>query len=191
VAAGSDLGVSALTARATEGYFWQNLVLLTVPGVETSQWIGDTCTTSDGSMLAAVYAPREVTNSEASYNDGAYAAVMDLRTGEVTDLGRGFSIAYFNPGCGTGDSFVLTSFEEPGRTTLTVVEAASEERSTVHIEGPLTSATTDEHGIFGCRPPGSGRRIHLTDRRVDRRSLRHPGRRRSLWFAQLAPKIRR
>ena len=36
------------------------------------------------------------------------AAVVNLRTGAVKDLGGGFSIAYFDPGCGAGSDAVLT-----------------------------------------------------------------------------------
>ncbi|MWV75544.1 GDSL-type esterase/lipase family protein [Rathayibacter rathayi] len=150
VAAGSDLGFSVLAAKASDGYSWQSVAMLTVPGVETSQWIGNTCTTGDGSKLVAVYAPREVTNSEYGYSEGAYAAVVDLRTGKVTDLGSGYSIAYFNPGCGVGDSIVLTSYTSPGQTTLTVVDANSDEQSTVKVDGVVTSATKDQGGIVAA-----------------------------------------
>jgi hypothetical protein len=105
-------GYRILSASQSEGYAWHNVATLTVPGIETDRWIGNFCVTGDKSTMAVVYGPRNFTNHEDLFNRGAFGALIDLASGAVTHLEPGFSLASFNPGCGSGTRATLTSFAQ-------------------------------------------------------------------------------
>jgi hypothetical protein len=71
-------------------------------------WIGQACVTAGGVDAVVVYAPEQADNMAQQQGVLGRAAVVNVRTGAVRDLGGGFSIAYFDPGCGTGSTAVLT-----------------------------------------------------------------------------------
>ena len=101
-------GFHILRGLAKEGYAWQEIASLSEPLITTDKWIGNACATADGQHLAVVYAPRDFTNSEQAANLGGFAATVDLTSGTVKRLGQGFTLAYYNPGCGFDDRFVLS-----------------------------------------------------------------------------------
>jgi lysophospholipase L1-like esterase len=76
------------------------------------------------------------------------AAIVNLRTGAVRELGGGFSIAYFDPGCGTGSQAVLTrggwandTSNAAMSTSLVLADAATGKMSApVRVAGQVTSA---------------------------------------------------
>jgi hypothetical protein len=105
---GDASGLHVLVANEKSAYSWQTVATLGDPGVETTQWIGQGCVTASGRYMVVVYAPRQVTNMAAEMGILGRAAIVNLQTGAVRQLGGGYSVAYFDPGCGTGEDAVLT-----------------------------------------------------------------------------------
>ncbi|HEV2373249.1 MAG TPA: hypothetical protein VGS19_13880, partial [Streptosporangiaceae bacterium] len=101
-------GLHVLVADEAAGYAWRTVATLGVPGVDTTEWVGQACVTASGTRAVVVYAPRQITNMGAAQGTAALAAVVDLGSGTVTPVAGGFSIAYFSPGCGTGEQTVLS-----------------------------------------------------------------------------------
>ena len=145
---GDATGLHVLAASESSGYDWKSVATLGDPGVETDLWIGQACVTGSGNSAVVVYAPEQVTNQASAQGVLGRAAVVNLHTGAVKDLGGGYSIAYFDPGCGTGDTAVLTSggwaadnSSSPMSTSLETVDADTGAiTSTVHLPGQVTSA---------------------------------------------------
>jgi GDSL-like Lipase/Acylhydrolase family len=106
-----------------------------------------------------VYAPRQITNSPDALGYGALAAVVDLTTGKVRQVGAGVSIAYFDPGCGTGQNAVLTQggtgaapLPDLRDTRLMTLNAVTGKISaTAVVPGQVTSAVPLGTGIAGVR----------------------------------------
>jgi len=93
-----------------------------------------------------VYGPRTITNDESMMNAGGWASIVDLRTGAVTSLGRGYTMAYFNPGCGAGNEVALSAFDG-GKTRVTLLDTSTmSSKLAVAIAGQYTSAIPDEKG---------------------------------------------
>jgi hypothetical protein len=130
---GDTTGLHVLAADEAEGYSWHTVATLGVQGTDTAQWIGQACVTGGGRRAVVAYAPAQITNTPGELDRGALAAVVDLATGKVTPIGAGVSIAYFDPGCGTGQDAVFTqggwgTDSEVGRadvTRLMMVNAAT------------------------------------------------------------------
>ncbi|TDD63373.1 hypothetical protein, partial [Actinomadura rubrisoli] len=147
---GDATGLHLLTAEARAGYTWHTAATLTVSGLETDQWIGNACLTSSGRHAVVVYAPRTFTNKPGLARRGAFTAVVDLRDGAVTKLPFTASLAYFNPGCGTGEDAVLTQEgdEDLGKTRLVRLDAATGRLSAgIELKGQVTSAVPTRSGI--------------------------------------------
>jgi putative cell wall-binding protein len=151
---GDTTGLHVMAAAESTGYSWTTVASLRVVGIETDRWIGNACLASDGETLAVIYAPRSYTNDEGTFGRGAFAALVRLSDGSVTDLGAGYTLAYFNPGCGLESKVALTSYSgEAGRTRIRVADAASREIvAETEIEGQLTSATVASRGIIAAAP---------------------------------------
>lgn len=146
---GDAAGLHVLAASEASGYAWRSVATLGDPAVQTSLWIGQACVTAGGGYAVVVYAPEQADNMAQQQGVLGRAAVVDLRTGAVRDLGGGFSIAYFDPGCGTGSTAVLTrggwANDTPSSaamtTTLVVADAATGKVSApVTVAGQVTSA---------------------------------------------------
>lgn len=139
---GDSRGLHVLVADSTEAYQWREAAALREDGFDTDAWIGNICVTGSGSRAVVAYAPRAFTNTPALFDRGAFAAVVDLETRKVTKLREQVSLAYFNPGCGTGETAVLTqSAEETGRTRLLQLNAATGKLAEpVTVRGEATSA---------------------------------------------------
>lgn len=151
-AVGDQFAFRIFSAAESEGYAWKPLASLGVASLETDRWIGNSCVTGDGRSMAVVYAPRGFTNDEAMTSRGAFAAVVDLSTGAVTDLGQGYSLAHFNPGCGVGDNIVLSSYaEDTARTMISTLSVSDPNAITrVEVATQLTSSTIDESGVISA-----------------------------------------
>jgi hypothetical protein len=175
---GDGTGLHVLAASESSGYAWKSVATLGDPSVQTDMWIGQACVTSSGVSAVVVYAPEQVTNMAGAQGELGRAAVVNLRTGAVKDLGGGFSVAYFNPGCGTGNTAVLTEggwAADSGSTslvtTLAVVDtAAGKVSSTVRVPSQVSSAVpyqgqiaaVGEKGLEEINGAGVARRLAAT-----------------------------
>ncbi|MBQ1018863.1 hypothetical protein KBX71_13455 [Micromonospora sp. D93] len=151
--AGDAEGLHVMVADAADGYAWRTVATLREAGFDTDRWIGNACVTSSGRRVVVVYAPRTFTNKAELSGRGGFTAVVDLQNGAVTKLPVTGSLAYFNPGCGEGESAALTQEGDEGLrgTQLLRVDA---ERGTlgskVKVNGQLTSAVTTRDGFVGA-----------------------------------------
>ena len=145
--AGDASGLHVLVADEARGYQWRTVATLGSPAVDTPQWIGQACVTGNGTRAVVVYAPSQITNSPAAMGQGAAAAVVNLVTGQVVPVRASVSIAYFDPGCGTGDTAVLTQggwgadTGSPVTTRLAMLNAdTGKVTSVVSVPGQVSSA---------------------------------------------------
>lgn len=140
---GDAAGFHVLVADQKAGYGWRTAATLTEPGFDADMWIGNACVTASGKRAVVAYAPRTFTNKPELMARGAFTAVVDLDSGAVTKLDRQASLAYFSPGCGTGESAVLTQAggDSKNQTRLLTVDAAAGKVSrTIELAGQITSA---------------------------------------------------
>jgi hypothetical protein len=138
-----DTGLHVLVADRSDAYRWRTAATLAEPGLETDEWIGQLCVTGSGRRAVVVYAPRQFSNRVELLGAGAYAAVVDLTTGAVTKLAERTTLAYFNPGCGVGESAVLSRIDSDdtrATTELSIVDATTGVVRSVRANGELTSA---------------------------------------------------
>ncbi|MFI7538153.1 hypothetical protein [Streptosporangium sp. NPDC049376] len=152
--AGDSTGFHVLVAKESDGYQWRTVATLSEPGMDTDQWIGNACLTGAGTRVMAVYAPRHFTNRPELFARGAFAAVVDIGTGEVTKLRDQVTLAYFNPGCGAGDAVALTQgADENHRTSrlLRVETGAGKSTDPVVVPGQVTSAVPYGDGYVAAR----------------------------------------
>lgn len=160
---GDMTGLHVLVADRDDGYAWRTAATLSEPATETDMWIGQACVTGSGRRAVVVYAPREFTNHAELFARGALAAVVDLDTGSVTKLPEPVNLAYYNPGCGAGETAVLTEELDGvgGRVTrlITVDTATGEITSTVDVPGQVTSAVPTPDGPVAA----SGTRLVRVD----------------------------
>lgn len=158
---GDSRGLNILVATEASGYTWSSIATLGVRGLAADQWIGNGCRTSDGNHLVVVYAPRSMTNDSTLFNQGGWAAVVDLTTGATEQLGQGFSLAYFDPGCGDGNRFVLTEFTKNGegtRLTTRSIDDPTTPLASLKVDDVVTSAIPVGDHVVGA---GSGGLISL------------------------------
>jgi hypothetical protein len=140
---GDSNGFHVLIADANDGYTWKTAATLWEQGFDSDLWIGNACVTASGKRAVVVYAPRAFTNKADLFDRGGFTATVDLDTGVVTKVPIRSSIAYFNPGCGTGETAVITQdgSEDLGRTKLTRLDVeAAALGSSVEVAGQITSA---------------------------------------------------
>ncbi|RKE20276.1 hypothetical protein [Streptomyces sp. TLI_171] len=142
---GDATGLHVLVAAESDGYGWKTAATLSEPGYDVDQWIGQSCVTASGTKAVVVYAPRQFVNSEALFNAGGFAAVVDLTNGQVTKLDQRVSLAYHSPGCGDSEQAVLARYraseDGQGTTSLLTVDAdRGRIASRVEVHGQVTSA---------------------------------------------------
>ncbi|MFB8026778.1 MULTISPECIES: hypothetical protein [unclassified Streptomyces] len=152
---GDARGFHLMVADAKDGYAWKTAATLSEPGFEADAWIGNACVTRSGKRAAVAYAPRTFTNKPELMVRGAFAAIVDLTTGKVTKLANTASLAYFSPGCGSGEKTVFTQLTTDGDkqsgTRLISVDAASgRSAAPLHLDGQVTSAVPTEQGIVAA-----------------------------------------
>lgn len=113
---GDANGFHVLVAEAKTGYTWRTAATLRKPGLEADAWVGNACVTGSGTKAVVVYAPRAFTNDEELFARGGFSAVVDLVSGEVTDLPVRTTLAYYNPGCGLGEERAARGARPPPST---------------------------------------------------------------------------
>ncbi|MEK2479608.1 hypothetical protein [Streptomyces noursei] len=136
-------GFHVLVADQKDAYNWRTAATLREPGFDSDMWIGNACVTGSGKRAVVAYAPRTFTNNPELMARGAFTAVVDLDSGDVRKLNRQASLAYFSPGCGTGETAVFTQAggEDKNATRLIEVDAqAAKMRTPIELEGQVTSA---------------------------------------------------
>ncbi|MEU0103566.1 hypothetical protein [Streptomyces sp. NPDC006267] len=142
-------GFHVLTAKEKDGYAWKTTASLSEPGFDTDAWIGNACVTGSGNRAVVVYAPRTFTNKPELMARGAFTAIVDLKTGEVTKLALQASLAYYNPGCGVTEDVVLTQSggEDKAATRLFALDASTGKiAKPVETKGQVTSAVMAKDG---------------------------------------------
>ncbi|MFI1726648.1 hypothetical protein ACH41F_36675, partial [Streptomyces sp. NPDC020489] len=172
---GDAQGFHLLTATEKSGYAWKTLASLAEPGFDADQWIGNVCVTGSGKRAVVVYAPRTFTNDPKLMARGGFTAVVDLVTGSVRKLKVNASLSYYNPGCGTGETAVLTQSpgEDRNKTRLIRVDAATGEAAApVVVAGQVTSAVPAGGGRIAA---ASGRTLVEIDARGRKRKLAATG----------------
>ncbi|MFI8988201.1 GDSL-type esterase/lipase family protein [Streptomyces antimycoticus] len=150
-------GFHILTAEKKDGYAWRTAATLAEPGFDADAWIGNACVTASGRRVVVVYAPRTFTNKAQLMARGGFTAIVDLETGEVSKLGLQASLSYYNPGCGTGETAVLTQSggEDRAATRLVRVDAVTGKlEKPVEVPGQLTSAVPVPGGGIAAAAAG-------------------------------------
>ncbi|MEU7022239.1 NocE [Streptomyces sp. NPDC046203] len=142
---GDASGFHVLVAEAKEGYLWKTAATLSEPGFDTDAWIGNACVTASGDRAVVAYAPRTFTNKPELMTRGAFTAVVELATGKVTKLPVQASLSYFSPGCGEGETAVLSQFtddesKENATRLITVDAKAGRTAAPLKLTGQVTSA---------------------------------------------------
>lgn len=154
-ATGDAEGLHILAARESDGFSFYEIARLNRKQLsEVGPWTGYVCTTGSGNYAAAVYAPSAWSNEPGAYESGAFAAVIRLSDGKVTEVPDRVQLAYFTPGCGAGDEVAFTSSSatdrSAGSTTVTSVDAATGSVSSRRtVDGYLTHVTPTQNGTVG------------------------------------------
>jgi O-glycosyl hydrolase len=136
-------GWHLFAASSGERWRWHWLATLRPPGGGGESWIGQQCLTGDDRLVIAVVAPWSANNSGAGLDRGALAYAVDAHTGVARPLASGVSLAYFNPGCGTGHEVALTSYigTSESQTRITVLDASTGRMlMSLTASGEITSA---------------------------------------------------
>ncbi|MGW4435509.1 hypothetical protein ACWELO_07075 [Streptomyces sp. NPDC004596] len=154
-ATGDAEGLHILAARESDGFsFYEIARLHRTELSDVGPWTGYVCTTGSGNYAAAVYAPSAWSNEPGAYESGAFAAVIRLSDGKVTEIPDRVQLAYFTPGCGTGDEVAFTSSSatdrSAGSTTVISVDAATGSVSSRRtVGGYLTHVMPTSKGQVG------------------------------------------
>ncbi|MGW1876241.1 hypothetical protein [Streptomyces sp. NPDC001975] len=172
---GDSEGFHILVADESKSFTYREVADLTQEGLDgIGPWTGYVCQTGSGRYAAAVYAPSSAVNTPALMQHDAFAAVVDLDTGKVTQAATKVQLAYFSPGCGAGDTVTFTRTtvgdSAKGTTTLLDIDASTGRtvgKSTVagQLTNPLPS-TDGDLGVLGgrlVRVGSDGRTSTLTD----------------------------
>ncbi|MCX4981477.1 GDSL-type esterase/lipase family protein [Streptomyces sp. NBC_00572] len=152
---GDAEGFHLLVADAANGYEWKTAATLSEPGFDADAWIGNACVTESGKRAAVAYAPRTFTNKPELMVRGAFTAVVDLETGQVTKLPHQASLAYFSPGCGEGEDAVFSQLsydgdKKTGTRLITVDAVAGKAGKPLLLDGQVTSAVPTPQGIVAA-----------------------------------------
>ncbi|KOU19825.1 NocE [Streptomyces sp. WM6349] len=154
---GDGTGFHVLLADEKDGYKWRTAATLAEPGFDTDTWIGNACLTQSGTHAAVAYAPRTFTNKPELMARGAFTAIVDLKSGQVTKLPVQASLGYFSPGCGTGDTAVFSQFADEtapkNETRLVTVDAPTAKSDILTVPGQVTSAIPVGGEIVAAQGP--------------------------------------
>ncbi|MFD5627156.1 hypothetical protein [Streptomyces sp. NPDC127072] len=164
-------GFHILTAHKKDGYAWHTAASLSEPGFDADAWIGNVCVTGSGRRAVVVYAPRTFTNKPNLMARGGFTAVVDLASGRVTKLQLTASLSYYNPGCGPGESVVLTQSggdDRPGTRLFRLDASTAELSKPIEVKGQVTSAVPVADGAIAS---ASGAEVIKIDARGGRRTL--------------------
>lgn len=154
-AAADSHGLKVLVADSSEAYAWNTVASLSEPGMPADSWIGNQCVI-DHDHAAVVYAPRTFTNKPDLMQGGAFAAIVNLGSGDVKKLPFTASLAYFDPSCNPQTHTVaFTAFRDMNdpaatRTRVVTVDAAGKLLRESTTKGEITSAVPVENGAVGA-----------------------------------------
>ncbi|MFC8349559.1 SGNH/GDSL hydrolase family protein [Streptomyces sp. NPDC057280] len=159
VASAADTnGLHIVTADSADAYVWKTAAVLAEPGMPADTWIGNECV-MDRSHAAVVYAPRTFTNHQDLMLGGAFTAIVDLESGQVTKLPFTASLAYFDPSCNPDtQTATFTSFRDNKSRLVTVSTSGDIVADTV-AAGQITSAVPVADGTVAARGP---RLVHIS-----------------------------
>ncbi|MFD9487597.1 hypothetical protein ACFWBX_27245 [Streptomyces sp. NPDC059991] len=156
VTAAADVdGLRLLVADSSTAYAWKTAATLSEPGTPADSWIGNQCR-MDHDHTAVVYAPRSFTNKPDLMQGGAFTAVVNLASGQVTKLPFTASLAYFDPSCNTTThTAAFTAFRDMNdpartRTRVVTVDTAGQSTSTAAAKGEITSAVPVNGGTVAA-----------------------------------------
>ncbi|MFK0135995.1 golvesin C-terminal-like domain-containing protein [Streptomyces murinus] len=147
-----------LVADELDAYRWKTAAALSEPGMPADSWIGNTCV-MDRDHVAAVYAPRSFTNKPDLMQGGAFTAVIDTSTGDVTKLPLTGTLAYFDPSCNTvTHTAAFTQYREMNdaskvRTRVITVNTAGK---TLYKSGELRGQVSSPAPVEGGVVAGLG-----------------------------------
>ncbi|MER5727873.1 SGNH/GDSL hydrolase family protein [Streptomyces sp. NPDC002138] len=148
-------GLRILVADSSEAYAWKAVATLSEPALPADSWIGNQCV-MDHEHAAVVYAPRSFTNKPDLMQGGAFTAIVNLATGQVTKLPFTASLAYFDPSCNTvTHTAAFTAFRDMNdpdstRTRVLTVDTAGKTTSTASAKGEITSAVPAKDGTIAA-----------------------------------------
>ncbi|MEU0136690.1 hypothetical protein ABZ172_22070 [Streptomyces sp. NPDC006296] len=122
---GDSDGFHIVTAAEREGYTFHEVASLQRKDIDAGPWTGYVCTTGSGRYAAAVYMPSLWVNKPGATYRGAFAAVVRLSDGKVTEIAQGVQLSYHSPGCGDDDRvlFASSTATDADAGTTTVIEA--------------------------------------------------------------------
>ncbi|WP_241678708.1 SGNH/GDSL hydrolase family protein [Streptomyces lasalocidi] len=143
-------GLKILAADSKDAYVWRTVATLAEPGLPADTWIGNACA-MDRDHVAAVYAPRTFTNKPDLMQGGAFTALIDVKTEQVTKLPFTASLAYFAPSCNPQThTAVFTAFRD-NHTRLVTVTKNGETTADDSVAGQVTSAVPVDDGVVAAR----------------------------------------
>ncbi|MFE9931272.1 SGNH/GDSL hydrolase family protein [Streptomyces sp. NPDC005533] len=154
-AAADTAGLRVLVADSNQAYAWKTVATLSEPAVPADSWIGNQCV-MDHEHAAVVYAPRGFTNKPDLMQGGAFTAIVNLATGQVTKLPFTASLAYFDPSCNTTThTAAFTAFRdmndpESTRTRVLTVDTSGKTTATTAAKGQITSAVPVQDGTVAA-----------------------------------------
>ncbi|MFY4721041.1 hypothetical protein [Streptomyces sp. LaBMicrA B280] len=157
-AAADSTGLRILVADSGRAYAWKTVASLSEPGMPADSWIGNQCVI-DHDHAAVVYAPRTFTNKPDLMQGGAFTAIVNLGTGQVTKLPFTASLAYFDPSCNprthTAAFTAFRDMNDPAatRTRVVTVNTAGKTLSEPTSKGEITSAVPVDDGAVGALGP--------------------------------------
>lgn len=152
---GDSRGFHILVADESDSFAYREVADLTQEGLDgIGPWTGYVCQTGSGRYAAAVYAPSSAVNTPALMQHDAFAAVVDLDTGKVTQAATKVQLAYFSPGCGAGDTvtFTRTTVGDSAKGTTTLLDVDAGTGKTVGkttVDGQLTNPLPTAGGDVG------------------------------------------
>ncbi|MER6478255.1 hypothetical protein [Streptomyces filamentosus] len=163
---GDSDGFHIVTASEREGYAFREVTSLRRKDIDAGPWTGYVCTTGSGRYAAAVYMPSLWTNKPGAVYRGAFAAVVRLSDGKVTEVAQGVQLSYYSPGCGEDDRvlFSTSSATDTDAGDTTVIEADATTGKAVAdrtITGQLTHMLPTPQGDYGIL---NGDLVKLTGR---------------------------
>lgn len=145
-AADSD-GLHLLVADGKDAYAWKTAAVLSEPGMPADTWIGNQCVI-DHDHAAVVYAPRTFSNRQDLMTGGAFTAIVNLATGQVTKMPLTASLAYFDPSCNPAThTAAFTAFRD-STTHLVTVDTSGRAVADTTVSGEMTSAVPAPDGVI-------------------------------------------
>ncbi|WP_053698823.1 SGNH/GDSL hydrolase family protein [Streptomyces sp. NRRL F-5755] len=161
-----------LVADEAKAYDWKTVAALSEPGMPADSWIGNQCV-MDRDHVAAVYAPRAFTNKPDLMQGGAFTAIVNTKTGDVTKLPFTGTLAYFDPTCNTTThTAAFTQYRDMNDASkvktqvITVDTAGKSVATTGELQGQVSSAAPVKDGVVA----GLGRDlVHIDGKGKTRR----------------------